>query len=393
MKTGDRDLKALFLRFLGIGCIAFGGPMAHLALFQRIFVERLQWLTMATYAEIVAVCQALPGPASSQVVMTLGYRRAGWPGMLLAWTGFTLPPVCLMLAMALGALHLPESLRGPLLHGVKVSVIAVVALALWSMGKRLLTDPSRMLMTVLFALFFLTFPTIWTFVFTLLLISLLAWREHGPDSTEPPASRRSSLLNPYLLALLLFWGLTRLIAFVPGEASALPAIFYQTGLLVFGGGHVILPVLERFLVEPGLLPAETFLLGYGFAQLVPGPLFSMAAFVGASMGQSVPTSLALGLIALAAINLPSFCLLGWILPRWQKGDVSPRWKAVLATIHPVVLGLLAATWVNPLLLRGLHHWSDAAIALITLALLARTPRLTLPILLLSASTAAFLNLH
>lgn len=379
-------VREVFVRFLLLGLTAFGGPMAHLALFRRVFVEKLRWLEEARLAELIALCQALPGPASSQVAMAIGYRRGGWKGFYAAWAGFSLPPVTLMILFAAGSLRLDEGLRLSLVHGVKVAVVAVVALALWKMGRSLLQGPESWATAAALTGCFLLFQSPWVFVLVLLLVGLLAYRR---QCTGPPAHRPCALPTPWrrplLLALPGVFLAFFLVGLIPATWAAIPGVFYQTGLLVFGGGHVVLPLLERFLVEPGLISGETFLFGYGLAQVVPGPLFSFSAFVGAAMGTDSLSEVLLGLLAFLCIYLPSFLLLGFILPRWNKAVVAARWKAVLGAVHPVVIGLLAATWIHPVMTSGIRSPFDLVLAAAALAVLARFPAWTLPTL---AATAA-----
>lgn len=379
-------VREIFVRFLLLGLTAFGGPMAHLALFRRVFVEKLQWLDEAGLAELIALCQALPGPASSQVAMAIGYRQGGWKGFFAAWTGFSLPPVTLMILFAAGTLRLEEGVRLELVHGVKVAVVAVVALALWKMSRSLLTGPAGWATAAALTGVFVLFPSPWVFVLLLLLAGLLAYRRQSPG---PPLHRPGSLLrqgrHPLLLALPGVFLAFFLLGLFPATWAAIPGVFYQTGLVVFGGGHVVLPLLERFLVEPGLISGETFLFGYGLAQVIPGPLFSFSAFVGAAMGTGPQGELLLGLLAFISIYLPSFFLLGFILPRWNKATVAQRWKKVLAGVHPVVIGLLAATWIHPVMTAGIGSPFDLLLAAAALPVLARFPAWTLPTL---AATAA-----
>ncbi len=384
-------VREVFLRFLLLGLTAFGGPMAHLALFHRVFVEKLHWLDEADLAELVALCQALPGPASSQVAMAVGYRRSGWKGFFAAWTGFSLPPVTLMILFAAGTLRLGEDLRIALLHGVKIAVVAVVALALWKMSRSLLRNPNGWATAAALTGFFLLFQSPWVFVFFLLLVGLLAYRRHSPGpSLHRPRAYLAQSRHPLVLALPGCFLLFIFLGLFPGTWTVIPGVFYQTGLLVFGGGHVVLPLLERFLVEPGLIAGETFLFGYGLAQVIPGPLFSFSAFVGADMGNSLLSELLLGLLAFVSIYLPSFFLLGLILPRWNQASVAERWKKVLTALHPVVIGLLAATWIHPVITSGIRTPFDLLLAAAILPVLARFPAWTLPTFALTVAIGTFL---
>lgn len=387
-----RQTLSILVRFLWLGCHAFGGPLAHLAWFERTFVQRLNWIRAEEFLSLVALCQALPGPASSQVAMAIGYRRGGWSGFWAAWIGFTLPSAVLMLAAALTAARLEGALRDDLTRGLQVAVVAVIALAIYRMARGLFDSPSRIVAALIFALFFTVTSSALVVLLTLLLVLLLSLKEADlAPAFMHPAEIAASRTAPWLILTgalaLLFEGASWA---TNGSIMAVVSAFYRTGLLVFGGGHVVLPLLQGLIVEPGWLDADTFLLGYGFAQLMPGPLFSFSAFVGGSLGHSLGDSLMLGLLALGAIYLPSFLLLGWLLPGWQRASADPRWKAALLSLHPAVVGLLAATWINPVASGALNSWMDAGVALILLLLLAYLPRLTLPLLAVATSLYVFI---
>ena len=322
------SLSQITVRFLWLGCIAFGGPMAHLAWFERVFVGRLKWLKHEELAGLIALCQALPGPASSQTAMGIGYLRGGWKGLVVAWTAFTLPSAILMILVAYGALSLPESIRDSLVHGMKVAVVSVIAVALWSMGNSLLKTRLQLGAAVLAAAFFLLFMSPWTILLAILLVVLISLGKSSPRFlSDFSISRLSPGSRVALWSLPLFWLAFQAINMAtPGNWSAIPVAFYQTGLLVFGGGHVVLPLLENLVVAPGWVSQESFLLGYGFTQMVPGPIFSFSAFLGASFPMTGAARLAGGLLALFCIYLPSFLLLGVLLPHWKAGQASPKWQ-------------------------------------------------------------------
>jgi len=377
----------ILFEFLKLGCVAFGGPMAHLAWFERVFAQRLKWIDHAQLAGLIAVCQALPGPVSTQTAMGIGYTRGGWRGLWAAWIGFTLPSAVLMLAAAFGALALPDHLRSGLVAGMKVAVAGVIAVALWRMGRSLLTGPWPLALAGLFAAFFLIFTGPWVVLLTLALVTLLALRRAGVCAFAAGRSLLADRSGRLLLAAVpgCFAALHLLALLLPGAWTAIGATFYQAGLLVFGGGHVILPLLDGLVVQTGWVGQEDFLFGYGLAQMVPGPLFTFSAYLGASFPVAGEARLLAGLLALAALNLPSFLLLGLLLPRWHGAQASPAWQAVLKALHPAVVGLLLATWVHPVLTSALHGWLDLAVAAAVTAGLALFPRLTLPLL---AATAA-----
>jgi chromate transporter len=377
----------IFTQFLILGCVAFGGPMAHLAWFERVFVERLKWLSHARLAELIALCQALPGPSSSQTAMGIGYVMHGWRGLFAAWLGFGLPPALLMLGAAHGAVSLPEALRVSLTHGMKVAVVGVIAVALWRMARTLLKRPAEHAATLGYGLLFLLFPGPWVMLMMILLVALVSLRQEGMGSSAALAA--GGMLKGHSRQLLialpgLFLGLQLLGWLIPGPWTALAAAFYQTGMLVFGGGHVILPLLEGLVVQPQWVGAEEFLLGYGLAQMVPGPLVSFAAYLGAAFPVADPLRPLAGLLAFACIYLPSFLLMGLLLPRWHAGASAPHWQAVLRRLHPLVIGLLLATWVQPVILSAIGGWRDVLVAAMVTLALACFGRFTLLILLATA---------
>lgn len=382
--------REIFRRFLLLGLTAFGGPMAHIALFQRVLVERLRWINAEQFASLLALCQALPGPTSSQVALSVGYRKGGWAGLFAAWLGFSLPPVAILITVALGLFEFTGPARAPLLHGVKVAVVAVVAAAIWKMGHSLVRHRWQLGLAMAATAFYLLFPSPWVILGSLVLAALLVIRQSSPLS--PPLPRRPLLSRPLLAAIPLTALAFRFLEQLgPEPWLSLPAVFYQTGLLVFGGGHVVLPLLERLLVEPGLLAADTFLLGYGAAQMVPGPLFSFSAFTGASMAGGPLTGIGLGVLAFTVIYLPSFFLLGLFLPHWDRARLHPLWQEIMAVLHPLVLGLLTATWVHPVLTSGIRSVADGLLAGVAAIALACLARWTLPILAATAATGAVLS--
>ena len=373
----------VFTQFLILGCLAFGGPIAHLAWFERTFVARLKWLSHEDLSGLIALCQALPGPASSQTAIGIGYLKAGWRGFWLAWIGFTLPPAILMMGAAYGALALPEAFRLSLTNGMKVAVVGVIAVALWGMSRSLVRDRRQVLRAAGYALVFLLFPNPWVILLLITLIVLISLRREQlslADSLGRLVRRRAARwMLAAIPACFLVFHLGYLL--LPGPWTAIPAAFYQTGLLVFGGGHVVLPLLENLVVQPGWVSQESFLFGYGVVQMIPGPLFTFAAFLGAQFPLPASALAAAGLLALLAIYLPSFLLLGILLPQWKAEGPSARWKGVLASLHPLVIGLLLATWIHPVLTGAIRTPWDALAALLATAALLKAQRFTVLIIL------------
>ncbi|MFC3682744.1 chromate efflux transporter [Hydrogenophaga luteola] len=372
--ASDRSAWQVFLVFLRLGLTSFGGPVAHLGYFRTEFVEHRRWLSESAYADLVALCQFLPGPASSQVGLALGLSRAGYSGAFAAWAGFTLPSALALIALALGVAQAGDALGSGagagLLHGLKVVAVAVVAQAVWGMARSLCPDAPRRALMLGAAAVLIAWPGT---VMQLLVIAaaaaigLAAMRPPSDTAHEPlniPVGRRAGSLWLLLFAVLLV-GLPLLAAAVPSQALAVVDAFYRAGALVFGGGHVVLPLLQASVVPTGWVGNDAFLAGYGAAQAVPGPLFTFAAFLGASM-QSAPTGWAGGLLALAAIFAPAFLLVVGALPFWERLRAQPRVRAALMGINAGVVGLLLAALWNPVITSGIRGVADALLAVVAL---------------------------
>lgn len=339
----------VFLIFLRLGLTAFGGPVAHLAFFRSEFVHKRGWLDDAAYADLVALCQFLPGPASSQVGLALGLARAGYAGAAAAWAGFTLPSALLLIACALGLAHW-GGLSAGLLAGLKIVALAVVAQALWGMAQSLCPDWRRRLLALGAAALALTLPGTWGQLLVLAtgaLVGLAGLSAPVPTAAAGlhcPIPARQGLFWLLLCAALLL-ALPLLAQYQPAQGWALVAAFFRTGALVFGGGHVALPLLDGAVVASGWLDAPTFLAGYGAAQAVPGPLFTFAAFLGSAIAapQGAAMATLYGLLALLAIFAPAFLLVAGALPFWQNLRSQPRVRTALAGINAAVVGMLLAT--------------------------------------------------
>ena len=366
---------AILRIFLRLGLTSFGGPVAHLGYFRDEFVVRRRWLTEAAYADLVALCQFLPGPASSQVGIGIGLSRAGIPGALAAWTGFTLPSALVLILFALGLGVLEDAAGSGWLHGLKVAAVAVVAHAVLGMMKTLCPDRPRRLIMVGAALIALVVAGIAGQLVALALAALAGWkyaeihRDQGHIALHTKISRRVAVGAVVLFLLLL--GLLPVLAALTGiQGLSMFDSFYRTGALVFGGGHVVLPLLQAEVVTPGWLSEDLFLAGYGAAQAVPGPLFTLSAFLGAAMTPG-PGGMIGGLWCLAAIFLPSFLLVIGILPFWDtlRGNRSVR--RLLYGINAGVVGLLAAALIHPVFTSAIHGVIGLLLAGVSLWLLAR----------------------
>jgi len=376
----------VFAAFLKLGLSAFGGPVAHIGYFRAEFVGRRAWLREGAFADLVALCQFLPGPASSQVGFAIGLRRAGPMGALAAFVGFTLPSAVLMTALALGAGRLRGALAAGLIHGLKLVAVAVVAQAVWGMSRTLTPDPQRLALAALAtAIVSLTPPGLGQIVAIGLGAVVGLWlcrTVAGPAGAafDPPVSRRAGLIALGACLVLLLGGPLLAAASGAGPIARFDA-FYRAGALVFGGGHVVLPLLKAAVVDPGWVSQDAFLAGYGAAQAMPGPLFTFAAYLGAVMpGSGGPImGAALGL---AAIFLPGLLILTAALPFWSALRARPGAVAAMAGVNAAVVGILAAALYRPLFTSAVGDLTDfAAVAAgFVLLVVARAPPVVVVIL-------------
>jgi chromate transporter len=372
-----RTVWRVFAVFLGLGLTSFGGPIAHLGYFREAFVSRLKWLDERAYAELVALCQILPGPASSQVGFAIGLTQAGLGGALAAFVGFTLPSALLMFGAAWGLGYLPAGVREPLFHGLVLVAVPVVAHAVIGMAVRLCNRPSSAVIGIATAAAVLAFEPAWLPPVLIVVggvagMALLTSTATTGAMLPAPVTRSAGVISLAAFVLLLA-GLPLLSALFPSPALAVADGFYHTGALVFGGGHVILPLLEAETVGRGWLESEPFLAGYGAAQALPGPLTAFAAYLGAASDTGLP-GLATALLALAAIFAPGFLLVAGVLPFWN-GLSTRRWMPGLAAgAGAAVVGVLAAALWRPVIISAILSPIDAAIAIAGLAaLLLRAP--------------------
>ena len=370
----DRQtVLSVFLAFLRLGCTSFGGPVAHLGYYRAEFVERRKWLDEHAYADIVALCQFLPGPASSQTGVTIGMLRAGLPGGFAAFLGFSGPSAILMIAFAYGVAAFGDVQHAAWLHGLKIVAVAVVANAVWGMARNLAPDPPRATMAVGGALVALLVPSAIGQVAAIVAGGLIGWAflEAPPSKAGHVAITFSRRLGA--ASLILFFALLIGLPFVARatgvHAVALFDSFYRAGSLVFGGGHVVLPLLQQMVVPPGWIDNNGFLAGYGAAQAVPGPIFTFAAYLGAAMHPG-PNGVAGGLLCLAAIYLPSFFLLVGVLPFWDGLRRRAGVQSALRGVNATVVGLLLAALYNPVWTSAINVPIDFAVGLVAFLLLA-----------------------
>ncbi|NVZ71749.1 chromate efflux transporter [Pseudomonas costantinii] len=364
---------AVFLIFLRLGLTSFGGPIAHLSYFREEFVTRRRWLSERSYVELVALCQFLPGPASSQVGIALGMSRAGYGGAAAAWAGFTLPSAIVLILFALGLSHYGAAVPAGALHGLKIVAVAVVAQAVWGMAHNLCRGIARVTLMLIAACMALLEPSAGGQVGVIAaagIAGLLLFKPEPNTEHDPlpiPISRRAGTMWLALFLLLLV-GLPTLAQWMPHHTLAVVDAFYRSGALVFGGGHVVLPLLQAEVVPPQWVSNDVFLSGYGAAQAMPGPLFTFAAFLGASMNQA-PSGWIGGVICLLALFAPSFLLIFGALPFWDSLRRSPRTQAALAGVNAAVVGLLLAALYQPVWTSAIFTAYDVALALIALAAL------------------------
>lgn len=384
-KTYDRTetrprlaFMSILLPFLKLGLTSFGGPIAHLGYFRTEFVSRRKWLDDSAYADLVALCQFLPGPASSQVGFSIGLMRGGLLGGLAAWLGFTLPSALVLVLFAYGLAGFDTPLAQGALHGLKVVAVAVIAQAIWGMARQLCPDRPRIAIAVtgVVAVVFLggvggqltaiaigAFAGLW---FCQDLMPAGDGTPHAPFASPIP---RIAALVVLLLAVALLFLLPAISAAgFGGHGLALFDAFYRAGALVFGGGHVVLPLLQVSVVQPGWISGDDFLAGYGAAQAVPGPLFTFAAYLGAANGIA-PNGWLGAAIALVGIFLPGLLLILGTLPFWERLRRHAMARAILSGVNAAVVGLLAAALYDPVWVSAITGPRDFALALICFMLL------------------------
>lgn len=359
--------------FLKLGLSCFGGPVAHIGYFRDAFVVRRRWLDESAYAELVGLCQFLPGPASSQVGFSIGLLRAGYPGALAAWTGFTLPSALALVGVGIAVDSLAGSAAAAVLHGLKLVAVAIVAQAVWGMARALCPDRPRASIAAGASLIVLAsaFPLAQWIAIASGGLAGLAWCRGGPpaaaSSLPIPVTRIHAWLALAAFALLLL-GLPAIVALSGSQGLALFDAFYRAGALVFGGGHVVLPLLRAALVAPGWIGDDAFLAGYGAARAVPGPLFSVAAYLG-ELARPGPGGFGGAALGLAGIFLPGMLILLAALPFWEGLRRRETAQAAMRGINAAVVGLLGAALYNPVFTSAVKTSSDLGIALLCFVLL------------------------
>lgn len=365
------DAVGVFKTFLKLGLTSFGGPIAHLAYFRKEVVERQGWVSESQFSQVLAICQFLPGPASSQLGFSLGLLRAGGLGALAAFIAFTMPSVLLLLGFASLLPHISGPVGSAAVQGLKLVACAVVADAVLGMARKLCPDAPRGTLAVLAASFILLTGTAWAQIVVVLggaLAGVIVCREvevgHDESTLQVPYGR------PTVVALLAVFSTIFLLSWAPGQSGlqAIAQVFYRAGAMVFGGGHVVLPLLEDSVVTSGWVSQESFLAGYGAAQAIPGPLFSFSAYLGAL----IPTGQGSGYgaaVALVFMFLPGFLLVAAALPMWQAIAHQPRAAGAVAGVNAAVVGILAAALYDPIFTSGVTSSTDLAIAVLGFGML------------------------
>ncbi|OXC77082.1 chromate efflux transporter [Caballeronia sordidicola] len=394
------DVFDVLKAFLKLGLTSFGGPIAHLGYFRREFVERRRWLDDEAYTDLVALCQFLPGPASSQVGFSIGLMRAGWLGGLAAWCGFTLPSVLLLIGFAAVAPDLGSAAGQGLIHGLKLVAVAVVAQAVWDMARRLCPDRQRAAIALIAIGVLAVLTTVYAQLLVIALGALLgvvfcrsegAQRGHEPQPVVATL-RVSRVVGWGALALffVLLFGLPALLTLQHARSIQMFDAFYRSGALVFGGGHVVLPLLQQRTVATGWVASSDFLAGYGAAQAAPGPLFTFAAFLGWMMSEA-PHRWAGAALATVGIFLPGLLLVIAALPHWQALRSRPATAAMLSGVNAAVVGLLAAALYTPVWTSAVLSSVDFAISAVCFLLLTRwkVPPLVVVVLCAFAGIAEF----
>jgi chromate transporter len=362
----------VFGAFLKLGLTSFGGPIAHLGYYRREFVERRKWLDDGQFAQLLALCQFLPGPASSQLGFSIGLLRAGWPGAIAAFLAFTLPSALLLFAFAAALPSLSGTAGDAAIHGLKIVALAVVAQGVLGMLRQLCPDPQRQSIAALAAVALLLAGQAWMQLAVVALgaaAGVAVCRSVQPVAGGGLALRYGTRLGWTLLGAfaLLLGGLPLLAAGNAGLVAVAEA-FYRAGALVFGGGHVVLPLLEEAVVKPGWISTDEFLAGYGAAQAVPGPMFTLAAYLGARLPGAEGGALG-ATVAVGAIFLPGFLLIAGVLPLWRAIAGHPVAARAIAGVNAAVVGLLGAALYDPVWTSAVRGPADVAIALVGFVLL------------------------
>jgi chromate transporter len=356
-----------------LGLTSFGGPIAHLGYFHEEYVKRKRWIDERSYADLVALCQFLPGPASSQVGIAIGIVRAGLLGGIAAWIGFTLPSALALIAFAFGIGAFANATDAGWLHGLKVVAVAVVAQAVWGMARSLCPDRERATIAILAAIVALTWPSAVGQLSSIAVAGVLGLVIFPGTASSPlshkwfPVGKKSGIAA-WVLFFTLLLGLPLFRQIAPSHGLEVFDSFFRVGSLVFGGGHVVLPLLQAEVVGPGWVTNEQFVAGYGAAQAVPGPLFTFSAYLGTVMS-SEPNGWKGAILALVGIFLPSFLLITGALPFWDILRSVPLFQSALKGINAAVVGLLLTALYKPVWTSAIYSPADFGLGLVAFGLL------------------------
>ncbi|TGL86260.1 chromate efflux transporter [Leptospira congkakensis] len=365
MKTKPKKYFEVFFTALKLGCTSFGGPIAHLSYFHDEYVTKKKWISAQVYADLVALCQFLPGPASSQVGMAIGLSRAGLIGAILSWIGFTLPSAIILILFGLGMSEIDISAHKNWLHGLKVVAVAVVAQAILGMGKKLCPDKERITIAVVTSVILLFFSSVFLQVLVLIASGVIGIIFFKPSSDLPHEPLHKGNKNLSILFIVLFFVLLFLLPFLreiyPDQRIKLLDSFYRAGSLVFGGGHVVLPLLQAEVVPSGWVNNDLFLAGYGLSNAIPGPLFAFSSYLGA-VSSLKPNAWPGAILCLVAAFLPSFLLIVGVLPFWEKLRTNPSVKKSMLGVNAAVVGILLAALYQPVWTSAVFTGKDFALA-------------------------------
>ncbi|PJZ46359.1 chromate efflux transporter [Leptospira brenneri] len=355
----------IFFTALKLGCTSFGGPIAHLSYFHNEYVTKKRWINAQAYADLVSLCQFLPGPASSQVGMALGYTRGGVIGATLSWIGFTLPSAIILILFGLGVTKIDLSVHKNWIHGLKVVAVAVVAQAILGMGKKLCPDKERITITAITSVILLFFTSAFLQILILIFFGIVGIFFLNPSNDLPhePLHKGNKKLGILFLCLFfgLLIGLPILREIYPYQEIKLVDSFYRAGALVFGGGHVVLPLLQAEVVPSGWVDHDLFLAGYGISNAIPGPLFAFSGYLGA-VSKLEPNLYTGATICLVAAFLPSFLLIIGILPFWENLKKNPNIRKAMLGINAAVVGILIAAFYQPVWTNAIFTAKDFALA-------------------------------
>lgn len=362
----------VFFTALRLGLTSFGGPIAHLSYFHHEYVIKKKWIDDHSYGDLVALCQFLPGPASSQVGMAIGFTRAGVVGAIFSWLGFTLPSALILILFGLGISHINLVHHQSWLHGLKVVAVSVVAQAIWSMSKKLCPDLKRKLISIASCLFTIYINDPLTQILVLItsaLIGLMFLQNNNdiPSDPLPNTSKKTGTVYLILFFTLLFI-LPLLREIIPYEGLKLVDSFYRAGSLVFGGGHVVLPLLQAEVVTSGWVHKDLFMAGYGLSNAIPGPLFAFSAYLGTVSTLTI-NGWSGAILSLISAFLPSFLLIMGILPFWEKLKSFTKMKNAMMGVNASVVGILMAAFYQPVWTSAIFSLKDFLLATTGLVLL------------------------